>query len=125
VKAIRIADQPKPSFPRTVRITIEGIRYRLFRASVTVAVIAMAVAFLFYTESDGGTKLFLGKGLAVNNDGGHAMVEKSGKVSLAEGLCPIRVEYFEGGGGEGLKVSYEGPGIEKQAIPASALFSDK
>ena len=82
-------------------------------------------ADLFYSESDGGTKLFLGKGLAVNNDGGHAMVEESGKVSLAEGLYPIRVKYFEGGGGEGLKVSYEGPGIEKRATPASALFSDK
>jgi hypothetical protein len=62
--------------------------------------------------------------LAVNNNGGHGMVEKSGTVSLAAGLYPIRVEYFEGGG-EGLEVSYEGPGIEKQVIPASALFQAK
>ena len=39
MKAITIADQPWLSMKRTVRITIDGIKYRLFRASVTVAVI--------------------------------------------------------------------------------------
>ena len=46
MKAITIADQPWLSMKRTVRITIDGIKYRLFRASVTVAVITLAVAFL-------------------------------------------------------------------------------
>ncbi len=81
--------------------------------------------YTFYTNSDDGTKLYLGDGVVVNNDGGHGMTEKSGKVSLAAGLYPIRVEFFEGGGGEGLEVSYEGPGIKKQVIPAAALFLAK
>ena len=46
MKAITIADQPWLSMKRTVKITIDGIKYRLFRASVTVAVITLAVAFL-------------------------------------------------------------------------------
>ena len=46
MKEISIAKQPWLSFGRTVRITIDGIKYRLFRASVTVAVITLAVAFL-------------------------------------------------------------------------------
>lgn len=81
--------------------------------------------YTFYTNSDDGTKLYLGKGEVVNNDGGHAMTEKSGSVSLAAGLYPIRLEFFESIGGEGLEVSYEGPGIEKQVIPASVLFQAK
>jgi putative ABC transport system permease protein len=46
MKQIQIAEQPWLGLARTVRITVDGIRYRLFRASVTVAVIAVAVAFL-------------------------------------------------------------------------------
>jgi putative ABC transport system permease protein len=46
MKQIQIAEQPWLGMSRTVRITVDGIRYRLFRASVTVAVIAVAVAFL-------------------------------------------------------------------------------
>lgn len=46
MKAISIANQPWLSMKRTVKITVDGIKYRLFRASVTVAVITLAVAFL-------------------------------------------------------------------------------
>lgn len=46
MKEITIANQPWLSFGRTVKITVDGIKYRLFRASVTVAVITLAVAFL-------------------------------------------------------------------------------
>jgi len=52
VKPIRIADQPKLGLLRTIRITVDGVRYRLFRATVTVAVIAMAVAFLMNIMSE-------------------------------------------------------------------------
>ena len=46
MKRIELKDQPRLGWRRTVRITLDGLRYRLFRASVTVAVIAVAVAFL-------------------------------------------------------------------------------
>jgi hypothetical protein len=32
------------------------------------------------------------------------------------------VTFFQHGGDGGLEVRYEGPGIEKQLLPASALF---
>ncbi len=53
VKAIVIGEQPRLGFLRTLRITVDGIRYRLFRALVTVAVIAVAVAFLMNILSEG------------------------------------------------------------------------
>ncbi|MBQ7652290.1 MAG: FtsX-like permease family protein [Victivallales bacterium] len=52
MKEITIAKQPWLSFRRTASITIDGIRYRLFRASVTVAVITLAVAFLMNILSE-------------------------------------------------------------------------
>ena len=46
IKKIEIANQPILGAGRIIRITVDGIRYRLFRSFVTVAVIAVAVAFL-------------------------------------------------------------------------------
>ncbi|MEM7134023.1 MAG: putative Ig domain-containing protein [Chloroflexota bacterium] len=72
--------------------------------------------YTFYTTSDDGSKLWINEQLVVSNDGTHPMIEKSGTVSLNEGLHTIRVEYFERGGGQGLEVRYAGPGIPKQPI---------
>lgn len=52
MKEIHVADQPWLGLKRTARITLDGIRYRLFRASVTVAVIGVAVAFLMNILSE-------------------------------------------------------------------------
>ena len=52
MKEITIAEQPWLGVGRTLRITTDGIRYRLFRAAVTVAVIAVAVAFLMNILSE-------------------------------------------------------------------------
>ena len=53
MKPITTAEQPWLSFKRTIDITIDGIRYRLFRASVTVAIIILAVAFLTNVLAEG------------------------------------------------------------------------
>ncbi len=49
------------------------------------------------------------------------MVLKSGKVSLDAGLHQIVVTYFDNGGGDGLAVSWAGPGFTKQRIDATVL----
>ena len=51
-KEIKLADQPRLGLGRIVRIAIDGVRYRLFRAAVTVSVIAVAVAFLMNILSE-------------------------------------------------------------------------
>ncbi len=66
--------------------------------------------------------LQLGTAPAVNNDGHHPVQTQSGKVFLDAGMCPIRVTWFNGEGAEALRVAYEGPGVDRQAIPAAALF---
>ena len=52
-------------------------------------------------------------------------MEVSKPVFLKAGLHPISVKYFQEGGTNGLIVSWEGPGIEKQEIPGDVLYHDK
>jgi len=37
-------------------------------------------------------------------------------------IRPIRIEFFEKGGGEVLEVRWQGPGISKQVVPDSVLW---
>jgi len=77
--------------------------------------------YTFYTESDDGSRLWIGSTLVVKNDGQHAMAEAQGKIHLKPGEHPIIVTYFNGGAEFGLKVSYQGPALPKQEIPPSLL----
>ena len=78
--------------------------------------------YTFYTTSDDGSNLYIDNVLVVYNDGLHGAIEKSGTIGLQAGFHAISVGYFQQGGGDSLVVSYAGPGISKQAIPASLLF---
>lgn len=76
----------------------------------------------FYTNSDDGSRLWIGNTLVVDNDGLHAVQEASGSILLAPGLHAIRVGYIEAGYDEALDVLYESATIPKQSIPDGALF---
>lgn len=77
--------------------------------------------YRFWTGSDDGSRLWIGKRLVVDSDGPHAYVEVPGDISLRRGKYPITVGYFEAGGGHILKVFWARPGLEKQEIPAANL----
>lgn len=79
--------------------------------------------YKFYTTSDDGSRLYIGEQLVVDNDGTHPATEKSGEIQLKAGDQPIAVSYFQGGGEWVLKVEWEGPGINRQEVPADVLFS--
>jgi hypothetical protein len=76
----------------------------------------------FYTlslESDDGSRLYLGNDLVIDNDGLHGMVDRSARVALAAGRHPIRVEFFENGGGAGCIVRWQSSTIAREAIPTA------
>ena len=77
--------------------------------------------YTFFTNSDDGSRLYIGGRLVVNNDGLHGMKEKSGAIDLPAGSHPIVVTYFDNGGGDGLVVNWSGPGFKKQNIAADRL----
>ncbi|MBI1375729.1 MAG: c-type cytochrome [Phycisphaera sp.] len=77
--------------------------------------------YTFFINSDDGSRLYLDGKELINNDGLHGMVERGGDTQLAPGAHAITVVYFDNGGGDGLVVSWQGPGFGKQEIPAGAI----
>lgn len=77
--------------------------------------------YTFYTTSDDGSKLYIDSALVVNNDDLHGSEQRGGSTALTQGSHLIEVTYFEKGGSNVLYVLYEGPGVEKGAIPDDVL----
>ena len=78
----------------------------------------------FFTTSRDGSKLYIGTREVVNNDGRHVAQERSGIAGLKTGKHSITVTFFTLETFWELEVSYAGPGIATQEIPASVLFRD-
>jgi alpha-L-fucosidase len=77
--------------------------------------------YRFYVVSDDGSQLYIGSELIVNNDGLHGPTEVTGRIILEKGAHPIHVDFFQRTGGLDFEVTYSGPGIDKQPIPAEIL----
>ena len=78
--------------------------------------------YSFFTDSDDGSRLYIGDTLVVDNDGLHGNQEKRGTIALAAGFHPVRVAYFNKTGGLDLRVHYASTKIKKQPIPNGVLF---
>ncbi|MFP6724337.1 MAG: PA14 domain-containing protein, partial [Candidatus Poribacteria bacterium] len=81
--------------------------------------------YSFFTDSDDGSRLYIGSSLVVDNDGLHGINEETGSIALSAGYHPIRVTFFEKGGGNQLKVSYMESNMIKQTIPPQFLVHKK
>jgi hypothetical protein len=77
--------------------------------------------YKFFTSSDDGSKLYINGTQVVDNDGLHGMQWREGTITLMAGEHEIEVIMFEKGGGEGLQVEVEGPGIPRMPIPNDSL----
>jgi len=100
----------------------EGVDLYALRFTGTLYV-AQTDDFIFYSESNDGSRLYIDGNLIVNNDGVHNLIEVSGTTALAAGEHSIVLEYFQNRGTEGLTVSWSSSNIAKQPIPASVLFA--
>lgn len=80
-------------------------------------------AYTFTLRSDEGSRLEIGGTLIVDNDvqALGEVVERSSTVSLAPGIHPFELQYFEAEGGQLLELYWEGPGFARQRVPGSAL----
>jgi len=66
----------------------------------------------FWTESDDMSYLYVNNITVVNNGGLHGMVKKNGSINLTAGeKYPIKIYFSEKGGGDELKVWFQGPDI--------------
>ena len=78
--------------------------------------------YTFSTTSDDGSRLYIGERLVVDNDGLHAPHKSAGHVYLKTGLFRLRIEFFENNGGQFLRASWSGPGVQNQEIDGKFLF---
>jgi len=81
--------------------------------------------YTFYTESDDGSQLYIGRKLVVDNDGLHGLTQKEGSIALSPGFHPIRVYYFEKTGSDDLKVYIKSPDLPKQLVPQEWLVYEQ
>jgi len=72
----------------------------------------------FHLAADNRATLFLDGKALVESTGGQ---EKSAAVKLADGLHPLQVHYHQSQGGARISLSWNGPDIQKQLVPESAL----
>ena len=76
--------------------------------------------YTFYLASDDGSSMEIGTQLVIDNDGFHAPREVQGQIALAGGKHPLRIRFFESGGGQALTFKYVQDG-EKVEVPANML----
>ena len=77
--------------------------------------------YTFYLGSNDGSVLYLDDNELINMDGPHGFYTDSAKVVLEKGKHKMDLEYFQMKGGQGLKLSWKGPGIKKQEIPQTVF----
>ena len=80
--------------------------------------------YIFYTNSDDGSKLSIDGVEVVDNDGLHRQKERSGSIPLTIGIYPIEILFFENNGSDILEVSYQSSSVSKTALPFSILASN-
>lgn len=81
--------------------------------------------YKFYLGSDDGSRMYLDGRMLINNDELHAMKVDSSEAALSRGFHPVRIDFFQKGGGYGLKIQYGTYGGFRRTIPDSLLFISK
>jgi len=82
--------------------------------------------YTFRLRSDDGSELFIDGQLVIDHDGLHAAEDKDGSIQLTAGRHDLRVNFFEAGGGQELRLSWRKPGDSGFTIvPTSVLSTDR
>ena len=110
-EAVDIASLPFPQAPEGEFFTITW--------SGTVE-IPVAGRWWFGVESDDDAFLRVGPAL-IQNRGAHGMQRRGTSVQLPAGPQPLRLEYVNRFMGAGCRLLWGGPGLERGAVPATAL----
>ncbi|MBC8351362.1 MAG: c-type cytochrome [Planctomycetes bacterium] len=81
--------------------------------------------YRFHIGSDDGSRLKINGKQVAEVDGIHPVSFGSGEIELKAGVHDVEAEYFEQGGGQELRVEFEGPGIKRQALEYALTSTEK
>lgn len=81
--------------------------------------------YTFVLDSDDGSRLSINDEVVITYDGIHGEGRpQTATVSLPAGRLPIRLDYFQWKFGQGLSLSWSGPGVESRPLSAMAGTAD-
>ncbi|MDD9207254.1 DUF1080 domain-containing protein, partial [Georgenia sp. 10Sc9-8] len=81
--------------------------------------------YTFRLTSDDGSLLYIDGELVIDHDGLHGEEPMDGTVSLTAGNHDLRIEYFEAGGGEILRLEWLAPGADDfELVPTDVLSTE-
>ncbi|MBD1824918.1 DUF4347 domain-containing protein [Cyanobacteria bacterium FACHB-DQ100] len=81
-------------------------------------------AYQFFTTTDDGVRLFINGQQVINSFVNQPATERTGTINLVAGQrYDVRMEYFENGGQAVAQLAWAAPGITKQVVPTTQLFS--
>jgi hypothetical protein len=81
--------------------------------------------YSFRLISDDGSELRIGDQVLISHDGMHdARSERQATIPLAAGKHRIEVRYFDGSDKEVLLLRYGKPGVDRNELPATALWHE-
>jgi hexosaminidase len=79
--------------------------------------------YIFSTQSDDGSVIYVDEQPVVDNDGKHSLYEQNGEVLLQKGFHKFTLKYFEGGAFSTLRVYLTMPGKPKGEFSAATMFN--
>lgn len=78
--------------------------------------------YRFTITSDDGSVLYIDQTVVADNSGYHGMEEASGTIELEAGTTyPLRLDYYQGGGGAGLVAKVQGPELPEQVLDSKLV----
>lgn len=78
----------------------------------------------FYASSDDAVRVWVDSRLVVDDWTPHSLREARGSIALtADRTYDVRVEYVERSGSATVRLSWSGPGVTKQIVPAGRLLA--
>ena len=79
--------------------------------------------YTFYTVSDDGVRLWVNNVQVINQWTDHSPTEHTGTINLTAGQrYPIRMEFYENGGGATARLLWSHASIAKAVVPANRLY---
>ncbi|WP_436499723.1 family 16 glycoside hydrolase [Actinokineospora sp. HUAS TT18] len=103
-----------------------GLGDKFMTEVIGYLVIPTTGAYTFRLTSDDGSRMSIDGGTVINHDGTHGATAKEASVSLSAGSHALRIEHFDGLGGQVLKLEWKTPGATGfVVVPNSALSTDK
>lgn len=80
--------------------------------------------FTFFLGADDGAMLVINGKPIVDNDGLHGFRTRTGEIELEPGTHSIEIRYFENYGRAGLKLEWEGPGLDGREVVTAPDLSE-